>query len=63
MINDTHDHRFSQDQRDFTRLAYRTVDAIAEHLNQLSDMAVDNAVPPREQRNYLANMAQISTIG
>ena len=57
MINDTHDHRFSQDQRDFTRLAYRTVDAIAEHLNQLSDMAVDNAVPPREQRNYLANMA------
>ena len=57
MTNETHEHPFSRDQREFTRLAYRTVDAIARHLARLPDMAVDNAVAPREQRNYLANMA------
>lgn len=57
MTKDTNDHRFSQDKRDFARLAYRTVDAIAAHQAQLPQMAVDNAVPPPEQQAYLANMA------
>ncbi len=57
MTNDTNDHQFSRDQRDFARLAHRTVDAISQHLSRLPDMSVDNAVPPREQRDYLANMA------
>ena len=39
MTNDSHDHQFSRDQREFTRLAYRTVGATTRHLDRLPDLA------------------------
>lgn len=57
MSSDTHNHQFAQDQRNFSRLARRTMDAIARRLEQSPQMPVDAAIPPREQRDFLANMA------
>jgi aromatic-L-amino-acid decarboxylase len=56
MTKDTQEHPFTQDLRDFTRLAHRTIDAIVAQQQKWPHMAVDNAIPPREQRDYLANM-------
>ncbi|MEM7173000.1 MAG: aminotransferase class V-fold PLP-dependent enzyme [Pseudomonadota bacterium] len=48
---------FKQDREAFSALGRRAIDRVTEFLNTRPSKAVDRAVPPLDQRVFLANMA------
>lgn len=53
----SYDIPFRRDRLAFSELGHRAVCSVAEYLNARPERAVDRAVPPPDQRAFLANMA------